>query len=93
MVSTVAGLTATLTASPSPSTVGTTVTFDAFGSTPGSGATITNQGWDFGDGSAFVDTSTPVTTNAYGAAADYTITLMVTDSNGYTDSVDLTVDP
>ena len=95
VVSDVAGLAATFTASPSPATVGTTVTLDASGSTPGAGATITNYRWDFGDGSALVDTTTPVTSHTYAAAGAFTITLTVTDSNGNTDTetADLTVDP
>ena len=95
VVSDVAGLAATFTASPSPATVGTTVTLDASGSTPGAGTTITNYRWDFGDGSALVDTTTPVTSHTYVAAGAFTITLTVTDSNGNTDTetADLTVDP
>ena len=70
------------------------MTFDASGSTPGEGATITNYRWNF-DGTAVSNTTTATTSHVYAAVADFTITLTVTDSNGNsaTNTVDLTVDP
>lgn len=53
--------------------------FNASASTAGSGATITNYAWTFGD----TTTGTGVTpTHTYTSTGTYTVTLTVTDSNG-----------
>ena len=57
------------------------VAFDGNGSTAEGNATITSYVWSFGDGTS--GTGATVFHN-YGAAADYTVTLTVTDSLGRT---------
>ncbi len=76
--------TASFTISPSPASVGQVVTFDGAPSTAPTGRTIVEYRWNFGDGSALVRTSNPVTTHTYSTAGNYTITLVVTDSLGAT---------
>jgi PKD repeat protein len=87
--------TAEFTISPSPANVGRVVTFDGALSTAPTGRTIVEYRWNFGDGSPIVRTSNPVTTHTYGVAGSYTITLVVTDSQGATagKSNTLTVNP
>jgi hypothetical protein len=57
------------------------VHFDATGSTDEDG-TIARYRWDFGDGSAAVDTSAPTTSWRYAAASSYPVTLTVVDDQG-----------
>ncbi len=52
------------TASLSAATTGSTTTFDATTSVPGT-TPIVNYAWNFGDGSPVVDTSSPTTTHTY----------------------------
>jgi PKD repeat protein len=60
---------------------GLTVAFDSDDSTTSNGATITEYDWNFGDG----QTSTQADpTHTYGAAGTYTVSLTVTDSEGFT---------
>lgn len=75
---------ANFTITPASPTAGTAVTFNASSSTVGTGATITQYAWDFGDGSATVTTAMPAVQKTYGAAGSYLVTLTVTDSLGRT---------
>jgi PKD repeat protein len=56
------------------------VTFNAVTSTPGSGRTIEDYDWDFGDGSP-LENGIKVT-HAYTTAGVYLITLILTDDQG-----------
>jgi PKD repeat protein len=82
--------TADFTSSPSPSSAGSPVSFNASASQPATGATIVTYQWDFGDGSAPVTTGTPTTSKTFAVAGSYTVTLTVTDSNSGTASVSKT---
>src|SRR3989338_8641858 len=73
---------ATFTASTTATTTTTAITFDASGSTDHTG-TITDYSWDFGDGST--DTGDTVS-YTYSNPGTYTVTVTVTDSNGYTNT-------
>ena len=57
-------------------------TFNASSSTVGTGATITQYAWDFGDGTATVTTTAPALQHTYGAVGSYLVSLTVTDSLG-----------
>jgi parallel beta-helix repeat protein len=61
---------------------GETVTFDASAS---SGDIITYK-WDFGDNTPIITESDPITTHVYMHAANYTVTLKVTDRLGFSGS-------
>ncbi len=78
---TVGGLTAAFSFSPTAPTSGAAVNFNASASQ--SPDPITSYKWDFGDG-AIVTTATPTTSHPYGSAGSYTVTLVITDSNGRT---------
>ncbi len=69
--------------SPSFPIVGETVTFNASSSVP-NGGVITSFFWDFGDGIPSVNTTNPITTHVYSTVGNYTVTLIVTDSEGLT---------
>jgi PKD repeat protein len=74
---------------PSPSAVpaGTTIAFNAGASTAGSGGSITDYSWNFGDGTPTQDTgSAPTTSHAFTARGVYTVTLTITDDLGTTTS-------
>jgi len=79
---------ASFTASPNPTTPGSSVSFDASGSSDPDG-TIASYSWDFGDGSAAGSGVAP--SHAYAAAGSYQVTLTVTDNGGETGSVSHTV--
>jgi PKD repeat protein len=64
--------------------------FNASTSTVGSGATIAQYVWDFGD-STTTTTTVPITPKTYAAAGTYIATLTVTDSLGRTATVTQTV--
>ncbi len=64
-----------------PAVPGSPTAFDASASTVTSGS-ITNYEWNFGDGSAAVNTSSPTTSHVYSTGGDYTVTLTETDSDG-----------
>ena len=83
---TVTGLadpTASFTASPNPTTTGTTVNFNGSASSAAGSRTIATYSWDFGDGATVV-TTTATTTHAFTTAGTFTVTLTVTDSEGAT---------
>jgi PKD repeat protein len=69
-------------------TVGTPVSFDGSGSTDSDG-TIVSYAWDFGDGNGGAGISP---SHTYAAAGLYTVTLIVTDNDGATDSASTTAD-
>ena len=75
---------ANFTATPSTTTIGTPITFDASSSSVGAGATITQYAWDFGDGSSTVISTGPTTTKSYATTGPKVVTLTVTDSLGRT---------
>lgn len=69
--------------------VNETVTFNASASTP-NGGVISNYTWFFGDGK-FTIVTDPVITHAYAAEGNYTVTLVVTDSEGFLDNTSETI--
>jgi len=69
--------------------VNETVTFNASASTP-NGGVISNYTWFFGDGK-FTIVTDPVITHAYTAEGNYTVTLVVTDSEGFLDNTSKTI--
>ncbi|MBX2819804.1 MAG: PKD domain-containing protein [Rhodothermaceae bacterium] len=64
------------------------VSFDASGSMPPDGATITDYNWDFGDSNSGTGETT---SHTYTTAGTFTVTLTVTDSNGNTGSATSTI--
>jgi PKD repeat protein len=85
--------TARFTVTPSPTTVGTPVTFDGAASTAVPPATIVRYEWNFGDGSPVVSTTAPTTSipHPFAAAGTYTISLTVFDSSGRSGSTTRTL--
>ncbi len=83
---------ASFTATPNPASTGSTVVFNAAGSTDSDG-TIVKYEWDLdGNGSYETDTgSTPTTSKVYANAEEVTVRLRVTDSGGATDQAVRTV--
>jgi PKD repeat protein len=73
--------TASFTSSPAHPLPGQTVTFRST-STPSAGSQITAQEWDF-DGISGVDATGPVATTIYRTAGRRTVTLKVTDTQGF----------
>ena len=71
---------ASFTATPNPTTVGATVTFNASASYDPDG-TIRSYRWDFGD---LTFGTGEVAPHFYGAAGTYTVTLTVTDNESFT---------
>lgn len=69
--------------------VNETVTFNASASTP-NGGVISNYTWFFGD-NEFTIVTDPVITHAYTAEGNYTVTLVVTDSEGPLDNTSKTI--
>ncbi len=61
------------------------INFNGAGSTAPSGQTITSYAWNFGDGSPAGTGASP--THAYASAGTFTVSLMVTDSTGGTNSL------
>jgi PKD repeat protein len=74
--------TAAFTPTPSAFAPGTTVSFDASGSSPAAGGTITDYAWSFGDGSPTLHTSTTGVTHPFNTPGIYTVTLTTTDELG-----------
>ena len=56
------------------------------GSTVGTGATITQYDWDFGDGTPTVSGSSAAVNHTWATAGSYPVILTVTDSLGRTDT-------
>jgi PKD repeat protein len=84
--------TASLAVSPLSTTPGTRVSFDGSASQPPSGSgSITDYGWNFGDGVTRDTGTTASTRHTYIARGTYTVTLTVTSSGGQTDSATQTV--
>ena len=82
---------AVLTASPQDPRAGTTVFFDAGGSSAPSGATITSYAFNFGDGTGAGPSASPSTTHVFAAASTYVVRLTVTDSLGRSGTTTTTV--
>jgi len=76
---------AAFTYTPEAPYVGDTVTFNASLSDPNGGVIISYL-WDFGDGSQILNTTNPITTHIYTLAGNYTVTLIITDSEGLSDT-------
>ena len=82
--------TASFTASPSPTTLGTVTVVDATASTASNGATITAYTWNFGDSTgtstcpAAAGCNGAIFSHTYTTSGAFTITLTVTDSLGET---------
>jgi PKD repeat protein len=80
--------TAAITATPNPTEINQSVTFDASGSTDdGGGGTINDFAWDLdGDGTFETDTGiTPSVAKAYAASGTIVVGVKVTDNEGDTD--------
>jgi PKD repeat protein len=77
--------TAAFTRSATVAAPGTQLSFNGTQSTPGAGGTITDYSWNFGDGTALVDTgATATAAHTYATLGKYTVTLTVTDDLGVT---------
>jgi PKD repeat protein len=72
------GPTASFTASPTATTIGTNVVFDSTAST----GSPTTWSWIFGDNGTTVGSTAQNPTHAYSAAGTYTVALTVTNANG-----------
>ena len=81
---------AAFTSSPAAATPGSSVTFNASGSTD-SGASIEDYSWDFGDGTTADSHGTPTDTHSYTNPGTYNVTLIVTNSNGESETTTQTV--
>jgi PKD repeat protein len=76
---------------PNPVDEGNLITFDSSGSSDPNGDVLTYQ-WDFGDGSSPVVTTNTTTSHTYAnGPATYNVTLTVTDGDGGTDAVTISV--
>lgn len=78
---------ASFTASPSSGGTPLTAAFNAAASTDSNG-TIKSYAWTYGDGSTASGVSV---IHSYTAAGTYTVTLKVTDDEGYTDTMSMTI--
>jgi PKD repeat protein len=65
---------------PATAQTGQTVSFDASGSQPASGAQIADYHWSYGDGQTD-DTQSPTDTHVYASPGAYTVTLTVRDND------------
>ena len=81
---------AAFTSSPAAATPGSSVSFNASGSTD-SGASIEDYSWDFGDGTTADSHGTPTDTHSYIKAGTYNVTLIVTNSNEESETITQTV--
>ena len=88
------GLSASFTATPGATTVGSPVALDASGSTNANG-TIVKYSWNFGDGTVYPapggSNASPTYSKTYAAAGTYTVALTVTDNQGATATTTRTV--
>lgn len=84
------GLAADYTFSPTDPVSGTAVSFNASPSTSSSDP-IVQYSWDFGDGTATVNTSNKIVNHTFGVTGTYTVTLTVKDSKGRTQTTSQTV--
>jgi hypothetical protein len=79
---------ASFTFTPSPTWINASTTFDASASSPGWNGTghppIVNYAWNFGDGTSVVNTPNPVTHHQFTALGNFTTTLTVSDTRGWT---------
>jgi PKD repeat protein len=73
--------------SPTSPAPGTAVNFDATTSNAGAGHSIVRFVWNWGDGTAATDSSSPVASHTYAAAGTYVVSLTVADEAGQTASV------
>ncbi|MDE3204867.1 MAG: PKD domain-containing protein [Acidobacteriota bacterium] len=67
--------------------------FDGSPSIPGTGSTITNYAWDFGDGTTSPTNASPTVTHTYASEGNETVTLTVTDADGQTATTTTTISP
>ena len=74
--------TCSFTASPTSASVGQTVNFNATASTDD--GTITNFGWDFGDGNTLDPNTDPTVSHVFTANGTFVVTLTLTDEDGNT---------
>ncbi len=81
---------AAFTASPGTASPGTQVNFDASASTSGTGGSISDYSWNWGDGTTKDAGTQQITPHAYNARGTYTVTLTIT-SNGQTDTSTQTI--
>ena len=79
----------TITTSPSSPTAGNAVLFDASATATSNGASIVAYSWNFGDG--FSSTVGPNVSHIFTTAGTYTVRLTVTDDQGRTGTVTITV--
>jgi PKD repeat protein len=84
------GLEADFTFSPTDPVSGSPVSFNSSASTSSSDP-IVQYTWDFGDGSATVNTTNKIVNHTFGATGTYTVTLTVKDSKGRTQLTSKTV--
>lgn len=92
-VTTLGGATANLTASTSTARVGQRIVFDATGSIPSAGGTIVSYKFIWGDGGEETSDN-PIQSHTYTTASGttgYTVTVVITDSNGKTATKSVTV--
>jgi PKD repeat protein len=73
--------------SPTAPSPGTSVSFDATTSKPGAGHSIVRYVWNWGDGSAVTDATSPAASHTFTAEGTYVVTLTVADESGQTASV------
>jgi len=79
---------ASYTYTPNNPGIGETVSFDASGSSDDDG--ISSYEWDFGDDGT-IEATGQTTTNTYNSQGDYSVTLIVTDTDGETSTTTQTV--
>lgn len=75
---------AAITMSPTTATAGATMNFEGGGSTVGSGATIVEYTWSWGDGSSNTVGSAAQASHVFNSAGSYVVRLTVRDSMGRT---------
>ena len=83
-----------ITFSPSTAVAGATIGFSSAGTKTFGGATITTYAWNFGDPTATFDPNTSAVANPthrFSAAGTYTVRLTVTDSQGRSSTITVTV--